>query len=203
MYFHYFVIISPWIRAVPFIWTNLNLLHPRMLCAKFGWNWPSGSGEEDENVKSLQTDGRTDRQTDAGRQVIRKAHLSFQLRWAKMSEPISSGTIRENTNRWYLLKYPIFHVEIICEYTLRNAKSCVWISVKMNLYFWCYIKNTGIQYRNSRPGSWFNTHFTNTHVNTNRGLKKRIRVYFHLKYYQTLNPVCTFNQYHKKIFNFT
>ena len=30
-----------------------------------------------------QTDGRTDGQTDAGRQVIRKAHLSFQLRWAK------------------------------------------------------------------------------------------------------------------------
>ena len=30
-----------------FIWTNLNPLHPRMLCAKFGWNWPSGSGEED------------------------------------------------------------------------------------------------------------------------------------------------------------
>ena len=30
-----------------------------MLCAKFGWNWPSGSGEEDENVKRLQTDGRT------------------------------------------------------------------------------------------------------------------------------------------------
>ena len=27
--------------------------NPRMLCAKFGWNWPSGSGEEDENVKSL------------------------------------------------------------------------------------------------------------------------------------------------------
>ena len=24
-----------------------------MLCAKFGWNWHSGSGEEDENAKSL------------------------------------------------------------------------------------------------------------------------------------------------------
>ena len=24
-----------------------------MCCAKFGWNWPSGSGEEDENVKSF------------------------------------------------------------------------------------------------------------------------------------------------------
>ena len=50
-----------------------------MFCAKFGWNWPNGSGEEDENVKSLQTDG----QTDEWQQVIRKAHLSFQLRWAK------------------------------------------------------------------------------------------------------------------------
>ena len=30
-----------------------------MLCAKFGWNWPSGSGGEDENMKSLQTEGRT------------------------------------------------------------------------------------------------------------------------------------------------
>ena len=47
MYFRYFVIISPWKRAGSFIWTNLNPLHPRMLCAKFGWKWLSGSGEED------------------------------------------------------------------------------------------------------------------------------------------------------------
>ena len=67
MYFRYFVLISPWKRARPFIWTNLNLLHPRMLCAKFGWNWPSGSGEEVENVKSLQMDRQTDRQTDRRR----------------------------------------------------------------------------------------------------------------------------------------
>ena len=39
MYFHYFVIISPSERTWPFIWTSLNSLHPRMLCAKFGWNW--------------------------------------------------------------------------------------------------------------------------------------------------------------------
>ena len=30
-----------------------------------------------------ETERQTDRQTDDGRQVIRKAHLSFQLRWAK------------------------------------------------------------------------------------------------------------------------
>ena len=51
--FNIFAIISPWKRLWPFIWTNLNPIHPRMLCAKFGWNWPSGSWEEDENVNSL------------------------------------------------------------------------------------------------------------------------------------------------------
>ena len=30
-----------------FIWRNLILLHPKMLCDEIGWNWPSGSGEED------------------------------------------------------------------------------------------------------------------------------------------------------------
>ena len=29
-----------------------------MPCVKFGWNRPGGSGREDENVKSLQTDWR-------------------------------------------------------------------------------------------------------------------------------------------------
>ena len=47
MYFRYFVIISPLKRAGTFIWTNLNSLHPRMHCAKFGRKWLSASGEED------------------------------------------------------------------------------------------------------------------------------------------------------------
>ena len=42
MYFHYFVIISSWKRAWPFICTKLIPLHQRM-----------SSGEEEENVKSL------------------------------------------------------------------------------------------------------------------------------------------------------
>ena len=45
-----------------------------MLCAKFDWNWPSGSWEEDENVTSLQTDRHTDGRTEDGQKVIRKAH---------------------------------------------------------------------------------------------------------------------------------
>ena len=46
IYFRYFAIISPWKRAGPFIWTNLNSHHRRMICAKFGWNWHSCSEEE-------------------------------------------------------------------------------------------------------------------------------------------------------------
>ena len=34
-------------RDPPFEKKNLNNLHPRMHCAKFGWKWLSGSGEED------------------------------------------------------------------------------------------------------------------------------------------------------------
>ena len=45
--------LSPlWRGAWSFIWTNLNPLHPRMICTKFGWIWPIGSWEEVENVKS-------------------------------------------------------------------------------------------------------------------------------------------------------
>ena len=47
MYFCNFVIISSWKRAEPFILTNLNPTYPRILCANFGWNSPSGSGEDD------------------------------------------------------------------------------------------------------------------------------------------------------------
>jgi hypothetical protein len=41
-----------------------------MICAKFGQNWSSGSGEEVKNVKSLQTDDR--QTTDARRQTDRR-----------------------------------------------------------------------------------------------------------------------------------
>ena len=37
----------------PFIWRNLKLLHPKMLCAKFSWNQFSGSGEKDFKILSM------------------------------------------------------------------------------------------------------------------------------------------------------
>ena len=44
--FTIFQLSPPLRRMWPFIWPNLNPLHQRILRAKFGWNWPSGSGED-------------------------------------------------------------------------------------------------------------------------------------------------------------
>ena len=58
MYFRNFVIISPWKRARHFFWTNVNPLHPKKICAKFGWNW-----EEDENEKKFTTTNTATKRT--------------------------------------------------------------------------------------------------------------------------------------------
>ena len=50
MYFQNFV---TWKRAWAFIWTKLNPVHPMILCAKFGWIWLGGSGEEDFLILSM------------------------------------------------------------------------------------------------------------------------------------------------------
>jgi hypothetical protein len=42
----FFVIISPLKRTWPFIWIILNFLHPRMICTKFDWHWPTCSGKD-------------------------------------------------------------------------------------------------------------------------------------------------------------
>ena len=77
----------------------------------------------------------------------------------------------------------------------------------MNMYFDVILKkNPVFIFENPSPAHIL-LHILPTptfHQNTNRGLRKRIRVFFfHLKYYQTLNPVCTFNRYHKRIFDLT
>ena len=77
-----FVIIPLLKGAWSFIWTNLNPLHPRMICTKFDWIWPSGSGEEDENVKSLQRRQRRRQTTDKfWSEKLTWAFGSGELKW--------------------------------------------------------------------------------------------------------------------------
>jgi hypothetical protein len=45
-HFYIFLIISPLKRTWPFIWTDLNSFHPRIICTKFDWIWPAGSEED-------------------------------------------------------------------------------------------------------------------------------------------------------------
>lgn len=62
-FFYYFLIISHCKWLWTFIFTNLNPLYQIMLCAKFGWKWPIGSGEEVVRKCQKFTDGRTDGKT--------------------------------------------------------------------------------------------------------------------------------------------
>ena len=52
-FFNFFNVISPG-KGVALHVNKLDTPLPRIHRAKFGWNWPSGSEGEDENVKSLQ-----------------------------------------------------------------------------------------------------------------------------------------------------
>lgn len=66
-----------------------------MLCVKFGWNRPSGSGGEVENVTILQADRQTDRRMDGCR---------TKLTWV-----FSSGEPKMRNSE----KYQIFRMSII------------------------------------------------------------------------------------------
>ena len=92
MYFRYFVIISPLERAWPYIWTSLNPLHAKVLCAKFGWNWLCRSWDEDENVKSL-------RQRRQQRRRTTVKFWSEKLTWAFGSGDLKT---RSCAKKWTL-----------------------------------------------------------------------------------------------------
>ena len=91
-------------KAEPFICTNLNPLHPRMHFAKFGWNWacgswPSGFGEEDENVKSLRQQGRHQRRWGQRQRRRTTDKLwSEKLTWAFGSGELKQITITNTTD---------------------------------------------------------------------------------------------------------
>ena len=85
---------------------NLNSLHSRVICAKFGWNWLSGSGEEDENVKSL-------RQQQRGR----RQPLTTDKFWSeKFTLVFSSGELKSGTFSSHIFENGHFWeaLQIIC-----------------------------------------------------------------------------------------
>ena len=116
MYFLLFGYYSPLQRGTTWIIIPFTL-YQRLLCAKFGWKWPSGSWKKIKIWKVY-------KQME-GQQVIRKTHLNFKLRWAKRMKWIcywvwnscaiinksillkknqSSGNIPQNDILWKVMK---------------------------------------------------------------------------------------------------
>ena len=95
-YFHYFVMIFPWKRAWPIIWTNLIPLYPRVLSAKFSWNGPVVL---EKKVKMWKDSNDEDGQRT---NLNLKTHLSLQLRWAKNGDLIVENTLEKQLPIWLL-----------------------------------------------------------------------------------------------------
>ena len=108
---------------------KLESLHSRMLCVKLKlvqWFW-----RRRWDCENSQTHGRTDRrtdrmserQTDDGPEVIRKAHLSFQLRWAK-----NISTINQFVRLETIIRYAFVHREHAGSifFSLEKAYDTTW-----------------------------------------------------------------------------
>lgn len=89
--FHNYV---PFKRGFNFILTIWNFLSIRIFCTKIGLIWASGSREIVKTVKSLETDGQTDRQMDIRDQKISlKPSVPLVLRnTMKMFDVIKSAS---------------------------------------------------------------------------------------------------------------
>ena len=81
-----FFIMSPWKRALPFIWENLKFLQPKLLCAKFGWNQFSSRWNFVNVFRYFVIYRQTVRQTE-GRTMDNRR--SVKLNWA-----FSSGELK-------------------------------------------------------------------------------------------------------------
>ena len=128
IYFHYFPIISPLGTTRPFIWPNLNPLHPGILSAKFGWNWPSGFWRRRWKCVKF-TDGQTDRQRTTGDQ---KSSLELSCQVSLKAQVIKQEVHRPHRSPEEDIYIFFFYMFSISFYKLgiispcRRAWFCIW-----------------------------------------------------------------------------
>ena len=114
MSFRCILIISPLKMVWSFIWKNLNPLHPRMLCAKFG-----EIGQVVlEKMKIWKVYDNDDDDNGDGQILISKAHLILRLRWAK---------------RGTCIRHCIFTFLFVCYF--KNGYSKGQLGVLFHLFF--------------------------------------------------------------------
>ena len=134
MYFCFIIIISPWKRAGHLIWLNLNPHHPRMLCVKFSWNWPRGSREENEIVKSLHTDRRWRSKKLTWAQLKWAKKQTFYPKWTPYKLTICSCTIAVHLI-WIALATCSLH-----SFSVNTRNNCYFMKCEKRM-FWkgCFI----------------------------------------------------------------
>ena len=131
MYFCYFVIISTLKRGESLHLNNLNPLYLLMLCAKFGWNWSSGSGEEDEKCGKFSTTPTTTTTRRQRRRTMDKS-WSEKLNWA-----FGEGELKKIGLMlcYYIILSKIYTMESLSpEQSACTARYTYMYSFKSNLY---------------------------------------------------------------------
>ena len=113
----YFPLENEW----PFIWTNLFPLYTRMLWAKFGYNWPSGSWEEVSWKCEKFTNGQTD-----GRQLIRKAQVALNTPAKSVITTFQQGEIAINMFKLRMNAPYTYTFTCNSGLTLLSSRNCVF-----------------------------------------------------------------------------
>ena len=105
--------VSPWKRAWPFIFSNLNFIHLRLFCAKFGWNWP----RRRQKCEKITTTTTTTTTTTDNRQIlIRKA---FQTK-----APVTLDRIEPSNVKWIRIFYIQWcsSIFVLCPFYVGNIR---------------------------------------------------------------------------------
>ena len=74
--FCYYLPLKKDVRGPSFV-KFLIPLYPKMLCIKFGWNWPCGFWEEEENVESLRQRRRQQRRRTTDKLLLENLTSAF------------------------------------------------------------------------------------------------------------------------------
>jgi hypothetical protein len=137
-HFYIFVIISPLKWTWPFIWTNLNSLHPRIICTKFDSIWPAGSGEDFfQNFQCIFTLLLLSRLGEGLSPFIEQTWIPFTQRWFVPSLlKIGPVVLEKKIFKW---PHPIFtflwlHVSSFKEDLAHYLNKLEFSSPKDNLY---------------------------------------------------------------------
>ena len=102
-----------------------------MLCAKFGWNWQSGSGEEDENEKSLRQPRQRRRRTTADK------FLSKKLTWVFGCGELKTQCLdaKKYISWWYFYDFIIESLSHKCT-PLRHSNKTTMHVIFRNFIFY-------------------------------------------------------------------